>query len=69
MPQLQNILYKVQLDSIHGSLSKEIVKITMDSRKVIPGSLFIAIRGSIQDGHQFINQAIQSGATAVLLEE
>ncbi len=40
--------------------------ITTDSRKVRPGSFFIAIAGDSMDGHQFIPQAIQSGATTIL---
>ncbi len=41
----------------------------MDSRKVGPGSLFIAIRGTVADGHNFIDTAIKQGAAAILCEE
>ena len=41
----------------------------IDSRKSIPGSLFIAIKGVAFDGHQFINKAIEAGAVAVVHEE
>jgi UDP-N-acetylmuramoyl-L-alanyl-D-glutamate--2,6-diaminopimelate ligase len=40
--------------------------ITSDSRRVQPGSLFIAIRGESYDGHQFISDAIDRGASAVV---
>jgi UDP-N-acetylmuramoyl-L-alanyl-D-glutamate--2,6-diaminopimelate ligase len=42
--------------------------IQIDSRKVQPGSLFIAIKGVATDGHQFIEKAIESGAVAIISE-
>lgn len=47
----------------------QILQITSDSRKVRPGTLFVAIRGQNTDGHQFLSQAIQQGASAVVCEE
>lgn len=41
----------------------------MDSRKVGPGSLFVAMRGTVTDGHNFIETAVQQGASAILCEE
>lgn len=41
----------------------------LDSRRVGPGSLFVAIRGHQVDGRRFIEQAVAQGATAVLFEE
>ena len=43
--------------------------VTIDSREVVPGSLFVAVRGYCTDGHQFIDSAIRRGAVAVLCEE
>ncbi len=43
--------------------------VTSDSREVVPGSLFVAVRGYCADGHQFIGSAIQRGAHAVICEE
>lgn len=48
---------------------REISDIAHDSRKVKPGSLFVAVRGFHSDGHQFIPQALQQGAAAVIAEE
>ncbi len=42
--------------------------VTHDSRKVVPGSLFVAITGATSDGHQFIESAVRAGAVAVLAE-
>ena len=52
-----------------GDLQSEVVSITEDSRAVRPGSVFVAIQGIQQDGHNFVNQAIAQGATAVVVEE
>ena len=48
---------------------QEITALVFDSRKVVPGSLFFAVRGTLADGHRFIDQAIASGAVAVVCEE
>lgn len=45
-----------------------IAGITSDSRKVKPGFVFVAVKGSTVDGHQFINKAFESGAVAVIAE-
>jgi UDP-N-acetylmuramoyl-L-alanyl-D-glutamate--2,6-diaminopimelate ligase len=47
---------------------REVLDIAQDSRKVKPGSLFVAVRGFHSDGHHFIPQALQQGATAVIAE-
>ena len=47
----------------------EIEDVQIDSRKIKPGSLFIAVKGVAFDGHQFIDKAIEAGAVAVVYEE
>jgi UDP-N-acetylmuramoyl-L-alanyl-D-glutamate--2,6-diaminopimelate ligase len=54
---------------VQGSIDREISAICYDSRRVGPGSLFVAVRGKNSDGHSFINQAIEKGAIAVISEE
>jgi UDP-N-acetylmuramoyl-L-alanyl-D-glutamate--2,6-diaminopimelate ligase len=51
------------------ALEIEVRDIAHDSRKVLPGSLFVAVRGFHSDGHQFIPQAIRQGAIAVVTEQ
>jgi UDP-N-acetylmuramoyl-L-alanyl-D-glutamate--2,6-diaminopimelate ligase len=51
-----------------GLLNREVRDLVHDSRKVKPGFLFVAVRGFHSDGHQFISQAIQRGAMAVVAE-
>lgn len=49
--------------------SHKVSGVTADSRAVIPGALFVAVRGVSVDGHNFIDKAIESGATTVVCEE
>lgn len=44
------------------------INIKIDSRKVVPGDTFVAIKGATVDGHDFVNKAIENGATRVILE-
>lgn len=67
--QLKNLLYKSPLLATSGNMDVEIVNLTMDSRKVGPGSLFFAVRGTVTDGHSFIETAVQQGAAAIVCEE
>lgn len=68
MARLQDILYKVHLLSVEGKTDIDINDVQIDSRKVTPGSLFVAIRGVQADGHQFISKAIESGAAAIVCD-
>jgi UDP-N-acetylmuramoyl-L-alanyl-D-glutamate--2,6-diaminopimelate ligase len=69
MAVLTDILYKVHLRSVHGSTALEVSDLQIDSRLVKPGTCFIAVKGVSTDGHAFITQAIELGATAVICEE
>ncbi len=69
MAHLQDILYKVSLRSVHGDLDKEVLDLQTDSRKVGPHSLFIALRGTHTDAHQFIPQVTEAGTPVVVCEE
>jgi UDP-N-acetylmuramoyl-L-alanyl-D-glutamate--2,6-diaminopimelate ligase len=66
---LKDILYKVSLRTVKGNTNTAIQDLQIDSRKVSKGSCFIAIRGTISDGHQFINTAIEKGAAAIVCEK
>ena len=65
---LKDILYKVSIKAVQGSTDAEISALHTDSRTVNKGSLFIAIKGNAVDGHQYINGAIEKGATAIIAE-
>jgi len=66
--QLKDILYKVAIESVHGSTDLTIEKIEFDSRKVSYNDVFVAIKGTLSDGHQFIDKAISLGASVIVCE-
>lgn len=68
MSILKDILYKVAIESVTGSTEIAINQLNFDSRKVENNDVFIAIRGTISDGHDFIEKAIGLGATAVICD-
>ena len=55
--------------AVEGPLDHEITGITYDSRRVMPGNLFVAFRGERTDGHRFVEAAIDRGAAAVVMEQ
>ena len=65
---LQDILYKVHLLEVVGATDIAVSSIAIDSRKVIKGTAFVAIRGVAQDGHDFISKAIELGAKVIVCE-
>ena len=69
MKLLSDILYKVKLEEIIGSTHVAISSIVFDSRKVKKDSLFVATKGAADDGHIYIQKAIESGAIAIVCEE
>ena len=69
MKQLKDILYKVHIEAVHGATDITISKIEFDSRKIELNDVFVAIRGTLSDGHDYIEKALSLGAIAVICEE
>lgn len=69
MAELKDILYKVSLTSSYGNMSVAVNGVCFDSRKAKPGFLFVAVKGTLTDGHDYITTAIDAGATAVVCEK
>lgn len=67
--KLNTILTKDHLLETIGNVDIDIAGISFDSRKVKTGTLFFAVRGTQVDGHNYIDMAIENGATAVVCEE
>jgi UDP-N-acetylmuramoyl-L-alanyl-D-glutamate--2,6-diaminopimelate ligase len=66
---LQELCASLDKIMMKGDLQCEVLSVTEDSRQVKPGSVFVAIRGEHQDGHQFVGQAQRLGAVGVVVEE
>ena len=69
MKNLKEILFKVTVDAIYGDTAILVKDICFSSKKVKKDSLFVAIDGYNTDGHNFINEAINNGATAIVCEK
>jgi len=69
MANLQDILYKVSIRSIHGDRDRQVDNLQNDSRQAGPGSLFIAMKGTHVDGHRFISTVIGAGTVVVVVED
>jgi len=65
---LKDILYKVTLESVVGNTAVAITDIHFDSRKVSLNDIFVAIRGTQSDGHDYIVKAAEQGAIAVIIK-
>lgn len=69
MIQLKDILYKVSLQATSGDMNIPIEKVCFDSRQVSKGDLFVAVKGTQVDGHEYIQTAIEQGASAIICEQ
>lgn len=67
--ELRKLIQVLDNPQIRGDVSVDIKDIQSDSRKVVAGSLFIAVRGTAVDGHAYISSALEKGASAVVCEE
>jgi UDP-N-acetylmuramoyl-L-alanyl-D-glutamate--2,6-diaminopimelate ligase len=65
---LKDILYKVAIEAVKGSTEIAINAINFDSRKIENNDVFIAIRGTVADGHEYIETAISKGAIAIICD-
>ncbi|MGL2987252.1 UDP-N-acetylmuramoyl-L-alanyl-D-glutamate--2,6-diaminopimelate ligase [Flavobacterium sp. RSSA_27] len=68
MKTLKEILYKVAIEALHGDTNIAVNHLHFDSRKLESNDVFIAIRGTVSDGHDYIQKAIESGATAIVCD-
>lgn len=69
MKVLKDILYKVAIEEVRGGTDIAINKIEFDSRKIELNDVFVAIKGTISDGHAFIEKALSLGASVVICEQ
>ena len=67
--QLAKLLDGIAVSDFRGNSEIEIKGLAYDSRSVKPGYLFVALKGQTEDGHDFIKNALQNGAVALVLEQ
>lgn len=67
--RLSDIIRDFEYELVKGDLDIEISKIEHDSRKVSEGDMFIAIKGFSVDGHNYVNEAIDKGASCIVVEK
>ena len=68
MKSVNEILSGIEILESTGDLAAQVGGIQFDSRKVKPGDLFVAVKGTHVDGHQFIAKAVELGASAIVCE-
>ena len=66
---LKEIIDRIKVSNLVGREDVDITGVNIDSRKVSNGHLFVAIKGTQVDGHQYIAKAIENGAVAVACEQ
>ena len=69
MMKLERSLKNIKPLAVEGSMNVDITGVNIDSRKIQPGHLFVAMKGTQTDGHAFIPKALELGAVAVLCED
>lgn len=67
--KLAKLLERMKYDILQGSDEIEITELTNDSRNVKEGSVFVCISGAVRDGHDFVQEVAEKGATAVIVEK
>ncbi|WP_447951540.1 UDP-N-acetylmuramoyl-L-alanyl-D-glutamate--2,6-diaminopimelate ligase [Chryseobacterium koreense] len=66
---LKEILHRIPILELHGNENPEVSEIVSDSRKAVENSLYVAVKGTVSDGHSFINSAIDKGSTVIVCED
>lgn len=67
--ELNKLIEGLELIDVRGSLKKDITRVVYDSRRAVPGSLFVCIEGFKTDGHKYIQSALDNGAVALLVQK
>ncbi len=66
--KLENLIGKLDVLEVKGSVECDICGVQIDSRQIGAGELFVAVKGTVADGHGYIGKAVEKGAAAVLCE-
>src|SRR5690606_10538830 len=66
--KLKELLHAVPVKQLEGQLEVDVLSVCFDSRKVVEGSMFVAVRGVHTDGHLYVDKAIGLGAKVLLVD-
>lgn len=66
---LTDLLERLEYEVVQGSDVAEVTELMNDSRKVVPGSVFVCISGAVSDGHEYVKEVAEKGAAAVVVEK
>lgn len=69
MEKLTSLLERLDYEIVQGDTEIEITDLVYDSRKITKGCLFVCIKGTVADGHTFVEEASEKGAAAVLVQD
>ncbi|MDY3069794.1 MAG: UDP-N-acetylmuramoyl-L-alanyl-D-glutamate--2,6-diaminopimelate ligase [Parabacteroides sp.] len=67
--KLEDLVKALKIYVLHGNAEVEVAGVQSDSRKVAEGEMFVAVRGTVSDGHAYIEKAVNQGASVVVCEE
>lgn len=67
--KLSSLLERLEYTCLQGDAQQEVTAVVYDSRKVVPGCLFICIRGAVADGHKFVPDVVEKGAKTLVVEK
>ncbi len=66
---LKDLLEHISYTCLQGDITKEVSELIYDSRKVVPGCVFVCISGAVFDAHTFVAEAAEKGAAAIITEK
>ena len=67
--KLSKLCERIDYELLQGSMDTEVVDVIYDSRKITEGTMFVCMVGAVTDGHKYIPDAIEKGASVIVLEE
>ena len=67
--KLSKLVEHIEYELVQGSLDTEVADIAYDSRKIKEGMLFVAIAGTVVDGHKYIPDVVKKGASVLVVEK
>ena len=67
--KLSKLVEHIEYELVQGSLDTEVADIAYDSRKIKEGMLFVAIAGTVVDGHKYIPDVVKKGVSVLVVEK